>query len=82
MAALSNIEGSARRTRRVWETTPLAPPIARHAPLTLLCETCGTPRCATAERVVLWHETVKADGSGKPYECAGVGSPGLDWNGE
>lgn len=48
--------------------------LARAAPLTLRCMGCGTPRCADANRIVLWHPDV-ADPA---FECAGAGAPGLD----
>lgn len=53
----------------------LPPSLVQRAPLTLLCPTCFTPRCATEERTILWHGEWR---DRKLYECAGAGRPGLD----
>jgi hypothetical protein len=58
--------------------TPLPPTVARYAPQMLWCDTCYTKRLADPHGVLLWHQVMKGDGSGQRYECAGVGSIGLE----
>jgi hypothetical protein len=65
----------ASKTRPERKETELPPSLAQPAPLTLRCPTCRTLRCATEERIILWHGEWRER---KLYECAGAGLPGLD----
>lgn len=73
----ANLSGKPPARRKVVYPLPShAQTLVEPAPLTLMCPVCDTARCARTDRTLLWHGEYNA--SGKTWECAGAGLPGLD----
>lgn len=52
----------------------LPPALSRYAsPQMLLCSTCGEPKLADPNGIVLWHGELR---DGKVYDCGGYNTPG------
>lgn len=66
--------GGKPRTQREADAE-LPPSLVQPAPLLLKCPICHTPRCATRERILLWHGEWR---DRKLWDCPGAGGEGLD----